>query len=176
GAGKSRLRNEVVSRLRRSPLAASGERSSVEIWTGRGDPMKAGSPFGLIAQMLRRACDISDGEPLETRQKKLRTRVLRHVPEADRKRVTEFLGELIGAPFPDKESVQLRAARQDPMLMGDQVRGAWEDFLGAECGAGPVVLILEDLHWGDLPTVKLVDAALRHLKSKPLLVLALARP
>jgi serine/threonine protein kinase/tetratricopeptide (TPR) repeat protein len=176
GAGKSRLRNEAVARLRRSSHAASESRSSVEIWTGRGDPMKAGSPFSLIAQMLRRACDIADGEPLETRQRKLRTRVLRHVPEADRKRVTEFLGELIGAPFADRDSVQLRAARQDPMLMSDQVRSAWEDFLGAECGAGPVVLILEDLHWGDLPTVKLVDAALRHLRNKPLMVLALARP
>jgi tetratricopeptide (TPR) repeat protein len=175
GAGKSRLRNEVVSRLRRSPAAASGT-MSVEIWTGRGDPMKAGSPFSLVAQMLRRACDISDGEPLETRQKKLRTRVLERVPEADRRRVTEFLGELIGAPFPDKDSVQLRAARLDPMLMSDQVRSAWEDFLAAECSAGPVVLILEDLHWGDLPTVKLVDAALRHLRNRPLMVLALARP
>jgi tetratricopeptide (TPR) repeat protein len=176
GAGKSRLRNEVIARVRRSPHAASGTSAALEIWVGRGDPMKAGSPFGLVAQMLRRACDISDGEPLETRQRKLRTRVLRHVPEPDRKRVTEFLGELIGAPFPDRDSVQLRAARHDPLLMSDQVRAAWEDFLGAECKRGPVLLIIEDLHWGDLPTVKLVDAALRTLRNRPLMVLALARP
>jgi tetratricopeptide (TPR) repeat protein len=62
------------------------------------------------------------------------------------------------------------------MLMSDQVRGAWQDFVAAECRAGPVVLVLEDLHWGDLPTVKLVDAALRSLPDKPLMVLALARP
>jgi tetratricopeptide (TPR) repeat protein len=173
GAGKSRLRNEVVARLRRSPSTGS---TALEIWTGRGDPMKAGSPFGLVAQMLRRACEIADGEPLEVRQRKLRSRVLRHVPEADRRRVTEFLGELIGAPFPDRDSVQLSAARLDPMLMADQMRSAWEDFLGAECSAGPVVLVLEDLHWGDLPTVKLVDAALRVLRDRPLMVLALARP
>src|SRR6185295_11630730 len=133
-----------------------------------------GSPFGLVAQMLRRACGISEGEPLETRQRKLRERVARQVPEVDRARVTEFLGELIGAPFSDRDSVQLRAARQDAILMGDQVRGAWEDFIGAECAAGAVVLVLEDLHWGDLPTVKLVDAALRNFRDRPLLVLALA--
>jgi len=171
GAGKSRLRNEVVARLR-----SRGGDGSVEIWTGRGDPMRAGSPFGLVAQMLRRACGISEGEPLETRQRKLRARVARRVREADRLRVTEFLGELIGAPFSDRDSVQLQAARQDAILMGDQVRGAWEDFVGAECAAGAVVLVLEDLHWGDLPTVKLVDAALRNFRDRPLLVLALARP
>jgi eukaryotic-like serine/threonine-protein kinase len=41
--------------------------------------------------------------------------------------------------------------------------------------ARPVVLVLEDLHWGDLPTIKLVDAALGALSDQPLMVLALAR-
>src|SRR6266700_3254343 len=42
--------------------------------------------------------------------------------------------------------------------------------------AQPLVIVLEDLHWGDLPTVKLIDAALRALPDRPWLVLALARP
>ena len=175
GAGKSRLRNELVSRLRRAHGASDSSRPT-EIWMGRGDPMRAGSPFGLVAQMLRRACGISEGEPLETRQRKLGERVARHVPEADRVRVTEFLGELTGAPFSDRDSVQLRAARGDPILMSDQMRVAWQDFVAVECAAGPIVLILEDLHWGDLPTVKLVDAVLRTQRDRPLMVLAFARP
>src|SRR5262249_37465649 len=40
----------------------------------------------------------------------------------------------------------------------------------------PIVLVLEDLHWGDLPSVKFIDSALRALHDRPLLVLALARP
>ncbi|XYH93966.1 hypothetical protein ACMHYB_39880 [Sorangium sp. So ce1128] len=36
--------------------------------------------------------------------------------------------------------------------------------------------MLEDLHWGDLPTVSLVDAALKHARNHPFFVLALARP
>jgi tetratricopeptide (TPR) repeat protein len=36
--------------------------------------------------------------------------------------------------------------------------------------------VLENLHWGDLPSVRLIDDALRDLKQKPLMVLALARP
>jgi len=60
--------------------------------------------------------------------------------------------------------------------MGDQMLRAWVDFLGNRCSAAPVLLVLEDLHWGDLPTVRFVDEALRRLKDKPWMVLALARP
>src|SRR5262249_46832998 len=38
------------------------------------------------------------------------------------------------------------------------------------------VLVFEDLHWGDAPSVEFVDAALRTLRGRPLLVLALGRP
>ena len=59
---------------------------------------------------------------------------------------------------------------QNPQLMGDAMRRAWEDLLGAECSAHPVLLVLEDLHWGDLPTVNLVDAALRYARDRPFLI------
>ena len=57
--------------------------------------------------------------------------------------------------------MQIRAARRDAMLMGDPMRRAFEDFLRAERAARPVVVVLEDLHWGDLPTVSFVDSARR---------------
>ena len=167
GIGKSRIRDEFV----RSPK----RKDEAQIWIARGDPIRAGSAFGLLAEALHGAAGVHAGEPLGTRQKKLRARVARHVPAADVARVAEFIGEIAGTPFPDEGSVQLRAARRDAMLMGDQMRRAWEDFLSAECAAQPVVLVLEDLHWGDLPTVKLVDAALRRLAEQPLMVVALAR-
>ena len=90
--------------------------------------------------------------------------------------MAEFLGEMIGTTLPDEDSVALRAARKDAQIMSDQIRRAWEDFLGAECAAQPVLLVLEDLHWGDLSTVRLVDGALRRLREMPWMVLALARP
>jgi eukaryotic-like serine/threonine-protein kinase len=169
GVGKSRLRYEFLRQL------ATHEAKPV-IWIGRSDPMSAGAPFGMIADAIRRATGLFDGEPLPVKQKKLRARVARHVPEADVPRIAEFMGELVGAPFPDGESLQLRAARRDAMVMGDQIRRAFEDWLACECAAQPVVLVLEDLHWGDLPTVKLVDAVLRNLRDQPLFVLALGRP
>jgi serine/threonine protein kinase len=169
GIGKSRFAHEVVSKLKSRGHA-------FEVWWGRGDSMSAGAPFSMIGPPLRRAAGILDNEPLVVKQKKLRARIGRHVPAADLPRVTEFLGELLSIPFPDQNSVQLRAARQESVLMGDQMRRAWEDFIAAECAASPVLLVLEDLHWGDLPSVEFIDAALRALHDRPFVVLALARP
>ncbi len=60
--------------------------------------------------------------------------------------------------------------------MSEQMRKAWLDFLQAETAAHPVVLVLEDLHWGDFGTVRFIDAALRDRSDRPWMVLALARP
>ncbi|WP_434044620.1 MULTISPECIES: protein kinase domain-containing protein [Sorangium] len=168
GLGKSRLRYEFLRRVE--------ERNErVQVWLGHADPMSAGSPFGMLRQMLRREAGLSGGEPQEVREQRLRARVGRYLSGADCARVTEFLGEVARIRFSDEGRVELRAARSDPMLMGDQIRRAWEDFVLAECRGEPVLLVLEDLQWGDVPTVKLIDAALAH-RDQPLMVLALARP
>jgi tetratricopeptide (TPR) repeat protein/predicted Ser/Thr protein kinase len=167
GVGKSRLRHEFLQRL---------DPTAVEIWIGRGSPMSVGAPFAILAQALRRVAGIVEGEPLHVRHLKLKARVQRYVGAEDATRIVEFLGELLGAPVQEGGSVQLKAARQDPQLMGDQMLRACEDFIATECAARPVVLVLEDLHWGDLPTVRFVDAVVRQLPDRPLMVLGLARP
>ncbi len=169
GFGKTRLRREFLHRRRQR----DGE---FVVLLGRGDAMSAGAPFALLAQTITGAAGIGDGEPLQVRRQKLAARVGKHVPQGERARVVEFLGELVGAPFPEEESVQLRAARQDPVLRGDQMRRAYEDWIQAECGQTAVLLVLEDMHWGDLPSVKIVDALLRNLRNAPFMVLASGRP
>jgi hypothetical protein len=175
GMGKSRLRAEFVSRVQeRHP--------EVAVWLGRGDSLRAGSTLDLLAQALRDALGLRDGEPLSARRDKLRARVAQHVPPGDRDRVAAFLGELVGTPLPDDNGDAgtagdaLRAARQDAQLMSEGMRRAWRDFLHAETSAHPVLLVLEDLHWGDFGTVRFIDAALRDLGKQPWMVLALARP
>jgi len=171
GMGKSRLASEFVSQIQQRGDA-------VAIWVGRGDSLRAGSTLDLLGQALRGAVGIQGGEPLAQRRDKLRARVAAHVPVSDQKRVAEFLGELVGAPFPDdgEGGAALRAARQDAQLMSEQMRQAWLDFLDGEAAVHPVVLVLEDLHWGDFGTVRFIDTALRDRRERPWMVLALARP
>ena len=169
GTGKSRLRHEFLRRLEQLDVPRL-------VLLGRGDPMNSGSAYGLIGEAVRRLCGILDGEPLELRREKLGSRISRHLPSEYVKDTTEFLGELCGVAFPLEDSPKLRAARADPVMMNVQVRQAMVRFLQAELSLGPVLLVLEDLHWSDAPTVRLVEELLRELSERPLMVLALARP
>ncbi|WP_437550823.1 protein kinase [Sorangium sp. So ce367] len=169
GTGKSRLRHEFLRRLERHPQAAL-------VLLGRGDPMSAGSADGLLGQALRRLCGLSAGEPPEERTARLSRRLSLHLPPAQAQGVVEFLGELCGVPFSEEHSPPLRAARGDPRLMGTQVERALAAFLRAECARCPVLLVLEDLHWGDPLSIKLLGDARRALAEQPFMILALARP
>jgi len=169
GTGKSRLRHEFIRRLeRRGPRPPA--------LFGRADPMMAGSAYSLLGNAVRRLCGIADGEPLETRRGKLSRRVCRYLLPEQMKDTAEFLGELCGVPFAIEDSPKLRAAREDPPLMRQQVLRAMVSFLRAELAQGPVLVLLEDLHWADTPSVRLVDELLGALTDCPLMVLALARP
>jgi tetratricopeptide (TPR) repeat protein len=169
GGGKSRVRHELVDRIqdRAEPFT---------YLIGRGDSIRAGAPFAMLGPALRGAAGLVGGEPAEVQQKRLLAHVERHIPAASVRQVAAFLGEIADVRFPDDDLSQLRAARQDPRLMADQTLGAWLDYIEAECAAHPVLLVFEDLQWGDVPSVQLVDEALRRLTERPLMVLAFARP
>jgi len=169
GVGKSRLRQELTqSVLEKWP--------DVRVWLGRGDRSRRGSRLAIVANALRRALRLRAGDPLVLQRRILSASVAGLVPGEDGQRVAEFIGELVGVPFPDDASLQLRAARADARLMSDQMEHAWLELLGAECRRHPVLLVLEDLHWADAPTLRFVDVALRTHHARPLCVLALARP
>lgn len=170
GVGKSRLRYELALRLTEHELPST-------VLLGRSDSLSAGNPFGLLRHALRRSAELFDGEPAELSREKLLRRVTRSMGDSDHAReVVAFLGELSGVPFPLSFAEALAPARADATRMGDGIRGAWLDFVAAECGARPLVILLEDLHWGDRPSVNLIDAALAAHPELPLLVIAFARP
>jgi tetratricopeptide (TPR) repeat protein len=167
GAGKSRVRHELAARRRDRRLA---------IFLARAEALRSGSPLDLLAGLVRAGAGVAASDAPEAARAKLVAVVHRRLAGADRADVAEFLGEIIGAPFPDEASPRLRAARDDGRVMGAHMQRAFVSWLGAECRVQPVLLILEDLQWGDAQTVRFLDAALRDLAKLPLFVLALARP
>lgn len=169
GLGKSRLRHEFVRRLhvRNEPVV---------ILQGSGYPMKVKSAYGLLGEALRQRMEIYAGQDPAEQRARLRERIAGALPTSDALRVTVFIGEICGVRFPDDAIPQLKAARQDPRIMSDQVEQAWLDGLQLMQTQEPLLLILEDLHWSDALTVKLVDLALRRLRDHAFMVLALARP
>jgi eukaryotic-like serine/threonine-protein kinase len=168
GCGKSRLRHELDVRLR----ARASPPATVLI--GRADPLRTQAPFSLMARTLAEAAGLQAGEPASVRQHKLRARLSRRFARSEAEVATLHLDEIVSAP--SHEPVDLEEARQDSALRRERIEAAYCAWIRAECETGPVLLVLEDLHWADAATVQAVDSLLEALEGSPLLVLALARP
>lgn len=169
GMGKSRMCHEFLQ-------AIGGGESAPVVIMARGDAMSARSPFALIGPAIRRLAQIQDGEPLASRREKLVQHLRSCVAPAEATQLALFIGEMSGVPFRDEDDEALRAARKDPQLLNERVRAAFCAWLLAETVRRPLAVVVEDLHWGDLPSVQLMDAALDALADAPLFVLALGRP
>ncbi|HZF50461.1 MAG TPA: protein kinase [Polyangiaceae bacterium] len=167
GIGKSRLRIELVRALRdRAPTA--------EVWLARGDPR--GSPYHLLAQVLRQAAGMALGDGPEARARKLSDRVTRRGVGPHEAYVIEVLAEVASAPVPSSPSPLLLVACEDPAWIAGEIRRAFEAFVRVACEGRPIALVLDDVHAADLPSLKVVSAMLQGLASAPLFVLLLARP
>jgi tetratricopeptide (TPR) repeat protein len=170
GVGKSRLSGEVFTQIRDTHPEA-------EIWAARGDLLGERETFGLLGRILRQACGIVWSDGLAERRQKVFEQVRKYIGSADSEQVAEFLGELCGTPFPaDSSRRHLHAARGNALLMGEQMRKAWEQFLSAVSKSHPVLLVIEDAHGADLPTLKMLASSLRNASSGSWMLLALARP
>jgi tetratricopeptide (TPR) repeat protein len=169
GIGKTRLVREWLAEL-------ASESHEPRILNVRADPMGAGGAFGMLSRLVRTAAGARDDESAESVQHKVGAMVAARLPAAERERVAGFLADMAGAAYAVSDNVALRAASHDPVLRGDQIRRAFQDWLSAETSLRPVLIVLEDLQWGDLPTVELLGSVLRTLHERPLCVLGVARP
>jgi len=131
GLGKSRLVQEL--------LFNTLPTRDVETLIARGDAMRAGSPFGLVAQLI-------GSEP----------------------GLDAVLGALT-AP-----SVRA-AARADVAMIADTVRDAFIDWLRARLSQKAHVMIVEDVQWADLPSLRLLDGAAEALAAMPWTIVATSR-
>lgn len=169
GMGKSRLAQELISGLETST-------SPPLVLIARGDPVSAGSPFSLLAQLVHALAGIAEGETMAIRQAKLHHRLSEYFQGPELRRVEAFLGELCRMPYPSDFCLQLHIARQDPAFMAEQTRRAWEDLISVVSAKQALVVVLDDCQWGDLATLRFCDHVLRSPATGGFLLLVLARP
>ncbi len=159
GVGKSRLRLELLRRVGASD-------SPARTIFGRASAMTEGSPFGLVGAAIRGLARIALDEPVTKQREKLAATVRKG-------------GEAAFIPLLAQiASIHARPATEgrDGVLETDRLKAAFEAWLRDLASLQPIVLVLEDLHWGDAPSIALVDSALGNLRSSPILVLAMGRP
>ncbi|MBP7865199.1 MAG: protein kinase [Acidobacteria bacterium] len=168
GMGKSRLVSEFLAEVRRA--------GDVFVLTARGDRISLGAPFFLLREMIRGAVGLQPGEPDAEGLRKLDRFLGRVLSGEPRDRVSHFFAPMLGLPAVARPRAHLPSGELNPRALGDQLRQAVEVWLAAECADHNVLVVLEDLHWGDVPTVHCLDAVLRNLSESSLFVLATARP
>jgi len=169
GAGKTRIIQEFL-------LSEKANKNPVQMLFGQGNSLSEGGTFSLLSGALFHAAGIRKGEPLDQQRLLFKMRMKRHLSESKDTSIIAFLGELAGLSSTDPDDIELRQARHDPRLMGDQLLRAWTEWLSAECKAQTTILVLDDIHWGDAASLAAVLQAVNELSSSPLMVVCGARP
>jgi len=148
GVGKSRLAAELLS-------ACS---SMSNVLTGRCLPYGEGITYWPVIEVMRHAAGLSDADdPAEVRRK-----LLALLPEdQDGARVAERIGQLLGASS-DGAS--------------EEVPWAVRRILEALARDRPLVLVLDDLHWGEPRLLDLIEYLADWVRDAPILLVCLARP
>ncbi|HEV2713173.1 MAG TPA: adenylate/guanylate cyclase domain-containing protein, partial [Gaiellaceae bacterium] len=147
GVGKSRLAREFIDGL-----------ESATVLFGRALPYGQGVTYSALADMVKVAAGIADDDPLDTAVEKLRE----CCPD-------EAVADLLGLASGVLEAVQ---AERNQREIAWAAR-AWAKKLAEP---QPLVLIFEDIHWGEEPLLELVEHLGTWVRDVPLLLLCLARP
>ena len=148
GIGKTRLVTEVVR--------TAHERGAIVLW-GRCDE-ELDVPFEPFAEALRHYIAVTSPEQLRAEIGPLGGELVRIVPE-------------ITARVPGLQEPMRADADTERFRLFDSVT----DVLAEMSAARPVVLVLDDLHWADKPTLLLLRHLLRSATPMRLLVLATYR-
>ena len=147
GVGKSRLAREFVDGLERTTVLR-----------GRCLPYGEGVTYWSIAEMVKASAGISDDDPLERAFEKLRE-------TCEDEAVADLLGLAVGV----LEAVE---GERSPQEIAWAVR-SWSEQLA---GAQPLVLVFEDVHWGEESLLELIEHLAAWVRTAPVLLLCLARP
>jgi len=151
GVGKTRVAQELSRFV--------GELPGARVLWGRCKPYGEGRDLSAIAEMVRTACGIGEADDVETARERVARTVARlehpawsgTVPRAMAERLRTLLG-LEPAPGPagtaPRESVTPGAPSG-----GDQVRQAVAALFSALGQDGPLLLVLDDLHWATPTTL-----------------------
>jgi class 3 adenylate cyclase/tetratricopeptide (TPR) repeat protein len=147
GIGKSRLVSELAAR-------AAGT-----VLSGGCPSYGAGMTYGSLAHVTRRAAGIRHEDSAEQSRRKLGRLV---VDDAQRELVARRLAQALGL--------------EGGGAPAEEIGWAFRRMVALVAARRPLLLVLDDLHWGEEPLLDLVERLAADAAEQPLLVVGLARP
>jgi class 3 adenylate cyclase/tetratricopeptide (TPR) repeat protein len=168
GIGKSRLLREFLN-------LASARHPETTFLQGRCPSTGEGVTYWALGELLRRECQISLDDPAAEASERLRQKVqgvLQRV-SADQATIDHTVFALAftaGITIPGNPLDNIR-----PSAVQLELSMAWPRFVSAHAASGPVIIVVEDLHWASDRMVEMIERLLAR-STGPLLLVATARP
>ncbi len=157
GIGKSRLVWELEKYI-------DGVTELVYWHRGRSPSYGEGITFWALGEMVRRRADLTEDDDEPTTRERIHATVEEYVADPDERAMVEpALLALLGPR-------RRRAGGRDALFP------AWRTFFERISERGTTALIFEDLQWADSGLLDFIDHLLDWSKSRPILVVTLARP
>ena len=159
GIGKSRLSRELEAYL-------DGIRQTVYWHRGRCPSYGEGLTYWAIGEMVRRRAGIAESDGPEQTASRIEAMLDDFVPEpAERGRIEPAVRALVGL------DTRGWAATETGELFA-----AWRMLFERIAERAPVVLVFEDMQWADAGLVGFIEHLLEWSRTRPILVVTLARP
>jgi class 3 adenylate cyclase len=148
GVGKSRLTAEFLATL-------EGRELPPRVVRGRCLSYGSGVTFWPLAEILKAQAEILDSDqPGEAVNKLdgLRARLIGSQLADDPSRTTALLGFTVGIAMPGYDF-----SRIDPEQLRVELVQAWRTFFSALAAEGPLIAVIEDIHWADTALLDVLD-------------------
>ncbi|HEY7738105.1 MAG TPA: AAA family ATPase [Candidatus Limnocylindria bacterium] len=148
GVGKSRLTVEFLS-------AVAGRSPAPTVVRGRCLSYGSGVTFWPLAEILRAQAGILQSDAPDDAVAKLQslgTQRLSTDVSPDPARTTALLGYTVGIVAPGFDF-----GRLEPEQLRTEIHGAWRAFVSALATTGPLVVLVEDIHWADAALLDLLE-------------------
>jgi class 3 adenylate cyclase/tetratricopeptide (TPR) repeat protein len=166
GVGKSRLLYEFDRWVAHVP-------SRVIAFKARASPQMIAVPFGLLRDMMSYHLGILTTDPVHITRQKL-VEALSAFLKDEPQMKAHFIGSLLGFDF--SNSLYLQGVENDPKQLRERGQLYLTQYIAAVAGKTSTILMLDDIHWADAPSVSFVAHLVRECPQLPLLVVCLCRP
>jgi class 3 adenylate cyclase len=165
GLGKSRLISELSARCCQDGQADWAEGRALSY----GENARYLIVRDLFRNLLGVAAEAAPGEVGQALRAELEW--LFAAQAAD---IYPYLAHLLDVPL-DEESAQ-RLKYVEGEMLHQRILQSTQQYLSTRAGRKPVVLVWEDLHWGDPSSLALLEALLPLTQAHPLLLIMIYRP
>jgi class 3 adenylate cyclase/tetratricopeptide (TPR) repeat protein len=166
GVGKSRLLYEFDRWVAQfsTPVMA---------FKARASPQTISVPFSLLREMIGYHLGMLTTDPLEVTRHCL-VEGLSAMLEDEAEMKAHFVGALLGFDF--SNSPYLQGVEDDPRQLRDRGQYYLSQYLASVAGQSPTVLLLDDIHWADGPSLDFISQWVYQYPQLKLMVVCLGRP